>query len=118
MTSQVLIARGPPCSRFQIDSSARPTKLPREPTVQAGQKCGAAVCNAPKIYKADVQDRLPSFHLSYIRAVTPPPSLKQPVREALVCERKRRCPSGIGAMAGFPFGRRPATGLIQTGSEN
>jgi hypothetical protein len=30
MTSQVLIARGSPCSRFQVDSFACPTELLRE----------------------------------------------------------------------------------------
>jgi hypothetical protein len=36
--------------------------------------------DAPKIYKADVRGRSPSFHISYIGAATPP-NLKQPFGE-------------------------------------
>jgi hypothetical protein len=118
MTSQVLIARGTSVQPFPDDSFACPTELSRE-TSRASQpkaRRRSFANNALKIYKADVRDRLPSFHLSYIRAVTPP-NLKQPLREELPCERKLRCPvSGIGAMAGLLFGRRPAIGLIQSGS--
>ena len=118
MTSQVLIARGTSVQPFPDDSFACPTELSRETSRASQPKMWrrSFANNAPEIYKADVRDRLPSFHLSYIRAVTPP-NLKQPLREELACERKLRCPvSGIGAMAELLFGRRPAIGLIQSGS--
>jgi hypothetical protein len=61
---------------------------------------------APKIYKTDVRDSLPSFHLSYIRAVTPPNLTQHFERSSFASE------SGVPRFGDRRHGRgplRPAT---------
>jgi hypothetical protein len=88
----VLIAREPPCSRFQRDSFACPTELSRETSRASQPKMWLQSANkTPEIYKADVPGRSPSYRVSYIGTGTPP-NLRLPLHKKLVCERKLHCP--------------------------